>query len=137
MAREQFQVYQDLVVARAPGVDFLAHVTQTACQHQLHLRVNIFDIVLDDELTTLAHLVDIAQFGQQLFQLVALQQSDTLQHGDMGHRAQHVVLCQVEVHLAVAPYGEALYLLINLKVFSPKFVSHSSSLYLVGRSRQY
>ena len=37
VAREQLQVEQHLVVARASAMDFLAHIAQAACQHKLHL----------------------------------------------------------------------------------------------------
>lgn len=37
VTREEFQVDQHLVIARASGVDFLTHVAQSSRQHELHL----------------------------------------------------------------------------------------------------
>ena len=105
-------------------MDFLTHIAQLTCQHQLDLRVYILHPILDDELATLSDGIDILQFCQQQGQLVLADESDTFQHGDMGHRAQHVVLGQIEVHLTVSTHGEALNLSIHLKVLFPKFVCH-------------
>ena len=41
--------------------------------------------------------------------------------GDMGHGTQYIVFCQIEIHLTVASDGEALYLLVDLKVLFPEF----------------
>ena len=65
MARKELQVYQHLVVARTARMNLLAHVAQLAGEHQLHLRVNILDALLNDELATLADLIDVFQFLQQ------------------------------------------------------------------------
>ena len=102
-------------------MDLLAHIAQFTGEQHLNLRVDVLDIILDDEFATLCQLVDVLQLRQQLHQFVFLQQSDTLQHGDMCHRAQHVVLGQIKVHLTVTTDGETLYLLIDLKVLFPKF----------------
>ena len=102
-------------------MDLLAHISEFAGEQHLHLRVDILHIVLNHELATICQLVDVLQLRQQLRQLVFLQQSDALQHGDMRHRAQHVVLGQIKVHLTVTTDGETLYLLIDLKVLFPKF----------------
>ena len=102
-------------------MDFLTHVTEFLRQHQFHLRMHVFDAVFDHKLAALAYLVDISQFGQQLGELFLLQQSDTLEHGDMCHGTEHVVFSQIEVHLAVSSHGEAVNLLVHLIVFFPQF----------------
>ena len=121
MAGEELQVYEYLVVARASRVYLLAHVAQFAGEHQFHLRVNVLDAFLYHELAPLALFINAFQLGQQHGQLVLADEPDTLEHGDVGHRAQHVVWCQIEVHLAVASHSEPLYLGVNLKVFFPQF----------------
>ena len=118
---KELEVYEHLIVARTARVDLLAHISEFAGEQHLHLRVDILHIVLNHELATICQLVDVLQLRQQLRQLVFLQQSDALQHGDMRHRAQHVVLGQIKVHLTVTTDGETLYLLIDLKVLFPKF----------------
>ena len=92
----------------------LAYIAQLAGEHELHLRMDIFDTVFDDELTPLGQGINLLQFSQELLQFGLLEQPDTLKHGDVGHGAQHVVLGQVKVHFAVAPHGEALNILVYL-----------------------
>ena len=121
MAGKQLQVHQHLVVARAAGVNFLAHVAKLPCQHQFYLRVDILDALLYHKLALDSLLVDAAQLFQEHGQLVLADEADALQHGDVGHGAQHVVGCQIEVQLAVAAHGEALYLAVYLKVLFPEF----------------
>ena len=87
--------------------------------------MHVLDAILNLELTTFANLIDVLQLGQQQGQFVLANESDGFQHGDMGHRAQHVVLGQIEVHLAVTTNGEALNLGIHLEVFFPKLVCHN------------
>ena len=121
VAGKEFQIHQHLVVARTPAVNLLAHIAQFAGEQHLHLRVHILHIGFYLELSPLALCVDIAQFCQQRFQFGSLEQSDALQHGDVCHRAQHIVPGKIEVHLAVTPHGEALYLLVHFKILLPKF----------------
>ena len=125
MAGKELQVDEHLVVARTSAVDLLAHVAQLACEHELHLRVNILYAILDDKLAFLARVVDGLQLREQGLQLIAAKQSDALEHGDVGHGAQHVVLSEIKVHLAVAAHGEALNLLVYLKVLFPEFIRHN------------
>ena len=105
-------------------MDLLAHVAQLTGEQHLHLRVYIFDIVFDHEFATLCQVVDVLQLCQQLCEFVFLEQSDTLEHGDMGHRAQYIVFRQIEIHLAVTPHRKPLNLLIDLKVLLPKLHIH-------------
>lgn len=114
LAGEELEIEQHLVVARAAAVYLLAHVAQLAGEHELYLRMDVLDAVFDDELAPLGQGVDLLQLGQELLQLGGGEQADTLEHGDVGHGAQHVVLSQVEVHFAVAPHGEALDILVYL-----------------------
>ena len=46
-------------------MDFLAHIAQTACQHEFHLRVDILDALLDDEFAAFADGVDVFEFRQK------------------------------------------------------------------------
>ena len=125
MAGKQFEVNQYLIVTRTARMDLLAHIAQLTRQHQLHLRMDVLYPILYHELSAFANLIDILQFSQQQRQFVLANEADTFQHGDMSHRAQHVVLGQIKVHLAVSANGEAFNLGIHLKVLLPKFVCHS------------
>ena len=116
-AGEQFQVNQYLIVSGASAVYLLAHIAKGTRQQQLYLRVNVLDVVLNDKLPTLTQGVNLAQLLQQLRQLVIADEAYAVEHRDVGHAAQHVIFCQIEVHLAVTTYGEALYLLVDFKSF--------------------
>ena len=121
LARPQFQVDEHLVVAAASAVNLLAHVAQTACEQEFDLRMHILDALLYLETAFLGIAVDAAQFGQQGVQLVAGEQSDALQHGDVGHRAQHVMASQIEVELTVSANGETGNFFVNVVALVPKF----------------
>ena len=122
VAGKEFQIHQHLVVTRTSRVDFLAHVTQFTGEHQFHLRVDILHPVFYLKLAAFTNGIYLFQLSQQLFQLVSLQQSYRLKHGDMRHRAHHVVGSQVEIHLPVSSHREALYLGIHLKILFPQFI---------------
>ena len=124
VAGEEFQVDEHLVVAAASGMDFLTDVAELARQHQLHLGVDILHVGLYLELPILANLVDVLQLGEEFRKLVLPEHSYRLQHRDMGHRTQYVILGKIEVHLAVAAHREPLYLLIDLEILFPKFMCH-------------
>ena len=109
-------------------MDLLAQVAELACEHQLHLGVHILHAVLDDKLALLARAVDVFQFSEQFCQLVFFQQTDALKHSDMCHRAEHVVLGEVHIHLAVASHGEPLYFFVDFKSFLPQFIGHNTNL---------
>ena len=123
-AGKQFQVQQHLVVARASAVYFLSYIAQASGQHQFHLRVHVFHPVFNGKLAAFGQGVEVFQLGQQLGQFVGSEQPDAFQHGDVCHRAQDVILRQVEVHFAVAPYRKAFYVFVYLDGFLPKFLSH-------------
>ena len=123
-AGEQFQVYEHLVVARPARVYFLANVAELACEHKLYLGVDILHAILYDEVAALAQGVDGAQLGKQLLQLASLKEAYGLKHGDVRHGAYDIVFGKIEVHLAVAPDGEALYFLVYLKILFPEFLCH-------------
>ena len=121
---EELQVNEDLVVARTSAMDLLAHIAQPAGQHQLHLRVYILHTLLNDKLSALSLRIDILQLSQELLQFIGCEQTNGLQHRDMGHRAQYIVFGQVEVHLPVTSYGKAFDILVDLYRFFPKFSCH-------------
>ena len=102
-------------------MDLLAHVAEAAGEEELHLRVDILYIVLDAELAALTEGIDVLQCVEELGEFIAAQQANGFEHGDVGHGAQHVVFCQIEIHLTVAADGETLYLLVDLKVLFPEF----------------
>ena len=101
-------------------MDFLAYVAQFASQHQFHLRMDILYPFLNNKFSFFNLCMNITELSQKLFQLVGLQQPDAFQHGNVSHRAQHISLCQVKVHLAVTSDSKPLYLILNLKSFIPK-----------------
>ena len=100
----------------------LAHVAKAARKHQLHLRVDVLYAILNDELAGLAQGVDALQLGKKLHELGLFQQSDRLEHGDVSHASEHVILSQIHVHLAVAAHGKAFNLLVYGEVFFPEFI---------------
>ena len=120
-ASEELQINQHLVVARTTTVNLLAHIPQFGGEEHLYLRVNVLHPIFYNKLATLAHGIDILQFGKQLLQFVGLKQSDALKHRDMCHGTKHIILGQIEVHLAVATNGEALNLFVYLKILFPEF----------------
>ena len=109
---EQFQVYQHLVVARTSAMNLLTHITQLASQHQLHLRMYIFYAIFYNKFTLFGRNINILHLGQQSLQLPGSQQTDTLQHRDMGHRTQDIMFRQIKVHLTVTSYGKTVNLII-------------------------
>ena len=121
---KQLQIDQYLVVTRTAAMNFLADIAQFTGQHQFHLRVYILDTVLDDKRTGLGRRIDLFQFLQQDFQFVGGQQADTFQHGNMCHGTQHIVFCQIQVHLAVTSHRETVDFLVHLDILLPKFLSH-------------
>ena len=98
-------------------MNLLTHIAKSTSEHQLHLRVNILYVVLYHELALLAQVVYLAQLLQEQRQFVVAYQSYTVQHRDVSHRAHHVILSQIEVHLAVLTHSETLYLFVYLKSF--------------------
>ena len=109
---------------------FLAHVAQFARQHQLHLRVNILHPVLNHKLTLLRLVINRAQFLQKHVEFLRREKSDGLEHGDVCHTAQHIILGKIEVHLAVSADGELLYLIGHADLLGPYIfnfmITHSS-----------
>ena len=108
-------------------MDFLAYVAKTACEHQFDLTVNILHTLFDDEFTAVCLLVNKSQFLKEHCQFILGEQSDGGEHGDVCHRADDIVLCQIEVHVAVTTDGELLYLGSHIDILCPKLFSHNSS----------
>ena len=108
---EQLQIYQHLVIPASARMNLLADVAKFAGQQHLYLRVYIFHTLLNHELALLGLFVDGSQLLQEHLQLIGCQQVNRLQHRDVRHRAQHVVLGQIEIHLTVSAHRELLYLL--------------------------
>ena len=73
------------------------------------------------KLTHVSLVIYLFEFGEQDLELFFCQQVDRLEHGDVGHGAEHVIFGEVEVHLTVPAYGEFLYLLSHGDIFCPKF----------------
>ena len=118
---EQLQVEQHLVVPRTSAVNLLAYIAQPTCQHQFHLRMYILDAFLYDKLAAFRQFIDAPQLMQQQVQLFGSQQTDAFEHGDVCHRTDDVILCQIKVQLPIAPHGEAFDLLVHFEIFLPEF----------------
>ncbi len=121
-AGEELEIQQHLVVARTAAMYLLAHIAQAAGEEEFHLRMHVLHVILYNKCTFLGFAVDALQLGQQRRQFVLPQQPHRGQHGDVSHGAEHIVLGEMQVHLAVKPHGEPLDALIDLRVFFPKFV---------------
>ena len=76
LTREQLEVDQYLIIARATTVDFLSHVPKLAGEHQLHLGMNVLYAVLNDKLASLAAGIDNLQFLEQHLQFIVGQEPD-------------------------------------------------------------
>ena len=120
-ACEKAQVNEYLVVSASSGMNFLAHVAQSAGKHKLNLGMYVFNAVLDAEMAFLYVGIDAAKFCKKLFQLVGFKKPDAFQHGDVGHGTQDIILCQIKVHFAVASYGEAFYFTVCVEILLPEF----------------
>ena len=107
-AREELEVEQHLVVARAAAVYFLAHGAEPAGEHELHLRVHVLDAVLYDKAAVGGLAVNVAQLVQEHGQFVVGYEADAVEHGHVGHGAEHIVRREQEVELAVVAHGEAV-----------------------------
>ena len=92
VAHKELQINQHLVVARASRVNLLAHVAELACEHKLHLRVYIFDTLLNDEVALLGLRQQLGKSGEQLLQLALLEKPYSFEHLYMSHRSLDVVL---------------------------------------------
>ncbi len=121
VAREELEVDEHLVVARAAAVDFLAHGAEPARKHEFDLRVHVFDAVFYDEASLKGFGVDAAQFAQEHGQFVVGNEADAVEHGDVGHGAEYVVGGEQEVELAVVAYCEAIYLVGHAHGLLPEF----------------
>jgi len=105
-------------------MNFLSYITQFTGQHQFHLGVNILYPLFYHKFTALSSCVDILQLRKQQGQFFFCQQTDTFQHRDMCHGTQHIMLCQIKIHLTVTSHRKTLYILIYLNGLFPKFLSH-------------
>ena len=85
VADEEFEIHQHLVVAAAPGVDFLAYVAKLACEQHFHLRMHVLHTLLNHKLALFSLAVDGFQLLEEELQLVGREQVDGLQHGDVRH----------------------------------------------------
>ena len=103
-------------------------VTQAACQHQFHLRVDVFHALFNYKPATVGNGIDIFQFGKQDRQFLFGKQPDAFQHGDVSHRAEHVVLGEIEIHLTVFAYRKGIHFLVYLNILFPKFLSHQKNI---------
>ena len=124
VAQEQFEVHQYLVVARTSRVDFLARVAQPAGEHQFYLRMNVLRSGFDLETSGFDLRGDFFQACGEFLQLLAGQQADRFEHGDMRQRPLDVVARQAHVQFAVVAHGVFLDHFVRLVAFIPKFSSH-------------
>ena len=123
IAREKLEVNEHLVVARASAMYFLPHVAQFAGEHEFHLRMHVFDTILNDKIARLCHLIDGTQFAKKNGQFLVGNQADAVQHRDVCHRAKHVILRQIKIEFAVMADREAVNLFRHMNRLLPKFRS--------------
>ena len=121
VAIEQLQVYQHLVVARAPRVYLLTHSPESLRQQVFHLRVHVLYALLYREVASLYVSGYALQFCRQHRQLVGSEQPYTFQHRDVSQRSLYVVASQLQVQFAIVAYGEILYQLVYIVTLIPKF----------------
>ena len=118
--QEELQVHEHLVVARASGVDLLAHFTQLAGEQQLHLRMDVLDVVFQGEIPGCDALGDASEGGVQRGVFLRAEQPDLLKHLDVRAGALHVVACQPEVEHPVVADRETIDGLCRRSSFIPK-----------------
>ena len=87
----------------------LADVSETPGQQQLDLRMDVLDSVLQHETPGLDLRKYLPEAFGQHFQFVGREQSDGLQHADMGHGACHVILGEPQVQSPVVAYRKFLH----------------------------
>ena len=121
VTHKEFQIDQHLIVTRATRVNLFAHIAQLAGQHQLNLRVNILDTLLDHKFTALGRCVNLCQRFKQHIQLLFFEQTDALQHTNMRHRALDIIFSQSQIQFTIATYGKLLDQFIGLEALAPKF----------------
>ena len=116
---EQLDVHGDLVVARAAGMDLLAHIPERGGQPGLHLRMDIFPF--DGESAFHGLLMQFLQLRQQHGQLVLAEQSHFRKHGDVGHRPEDVPRGEHQIQFPVLPDRECVDLRRVIESFRPNF----------------
>ena len=82
---KEAQIHKHLVVARPPGVDFLADVAKAACEHQFHLRVDIFHSILNHKPPSNCVGIDVAQCRKQRVEFILGKKPYRLEHRDVCH----------------------------------------------------
>ena len=120
-SNKETKVDQHLVVARASGVNFLAHIAQTAGEHQFHLRMHVFNTLFYHKFSHFIFRINIAKGSGERSQFVGREEVDGLKHGDVGDGAQHIVARQIEVHFAVATHGVGFHIVVHRHILFPKF----------------
>ena len=126
VTQEELDIHEDLVVAGPSGVDLLAHLAELPGQQQLHLGMDVLDIVFEDEGAGLDAVGDAPERRGQRRELVRAQQADMLQHLDVRQRALHVIAGEPAVQDPVVADRETVYCLRCGSTFIPKS-SHTES----------
>ena len=105
VTQPQANVGGDLVVAAAPGVQFLAGHADAIGQARLDVHVHVFEVHAPVELAGLDFLLDGAQAVDDGVALRVSEHADLGQHGGVGNRAHDVMA--VEALVEVDRCGEA------------------------------
>ena len=113
-------------------MNLLAYVAQTAGEQQLDLRVYIFGVGLNLEAPRLNLGGNLLQSGRQPFQFVAGEQSDALEHRDVGQRPLDIVAGQPQVEFAVVAHGVGFDVCVGLEALVPEFSCHIGMLRFFG-----
>src|SRR5574344_853912 len=75
-ASKELEVKKDLIITRTTTMDLFTYITKFACKHKFHLRMYIFDTILDNEITILCSLVDVFQLCKKNLQFACLKQTN-------------------------------------------------------------
>ncbi len=70
VAHEQFEVDEYLVVARAPRVYFFTNVAKFCREHELYLRVHVFNTFVDSEIAFFDYGGNLLQAGEEFVEFV-------------------------------------------------------------------
>ncbi len=121
VAHEELEVDEYLVVAGTTGVDFLTHIPEFGSEHEFHLRVYILYPFLNSELSAFDYIGDFREGFEQHIEFLGCEQSDTLKHLDMSHRALHVISGKTQVKFPVISNGKFFDYFVGLEALAPKF----------------
>ena len=92
IARPEFQVGDNLIVAASPGVQFAADVAELVDQGRLDVHVDVFALENEREIPSFDFSLDFRQSQHNLLAFVGGQKPHALEHASVRGRALDVVL---------------------------------------------